>query len=100
MGTFYDRQNYVSFCVCVSAVLSHVRLFVTSWTVACQAPLSLGFLRKVPEWVAISFSGDLPEPWVESTSPALVSRVFTTAPQGSPLRFLRGRKFSEASTTQ
>ena len=30
-------------CVCECAVLSHVRLFVTLWTVACQAPLSMGF---------------------------------------------------------
>ena len=25
---------------------SHVRLFVTLWTVACQAPLSMGFSRQ------------------------------------------------------
>ena len=30
-------------------------LFVTQWTVAYQAPLSLGFSR-ILEWVAISFS--------------------------------------------
>ena len=27
-------------------VTSHVRLFVTSWTVACQAPLSMEFSRQ------------------------------------------------------
>ena len=26
--------------------LSHVRLFMTPWTVACQAPLSMGFFRQ------------------------------------------------------
>ena len=35
--------TFVCCCVCV---LSHVRLFVTPWTVACQAPLFMGFLRK------------------------------------------------------
>ena len=32
--------------------------FATSWTVACQAPLSMGFPRQEVgwEWVAISFS--------------------------------------------
>ena len=28
------------------SLLSHVRLFVTPWTVACQAPLSMGFPRQ------------------------------------------------------
>ena len=36
--------------------LSHVQLFVTPWTVACQAPQSMGFFQaRVVEWVAISF---------------------------------------------
>ena len=31
--------------------------FVTPWTVACQAPLSVGILQaRTLEWVAISFS--------------------------------------------
>ena len=38
-------------------VLSHVWLFVTSWAIACQAPLFMGlFLARILEWVAISFS--------------------------------------------
>ena len=41
--------------IVVRQSLSHVQLFATPWTVACQAPLSLGFSR-IPEWVAISFS--------------------------------------------
>ena len=39
--------------------LSHVRLFVTLWTVAHQAPLSMGFSRQESWWVAISFSNAL-----------------------------------------
>ena len=31
---------------CVLCVLSHVWLFVTPWTVACQAPLSMEFSRQ------------------------------------------------------
>ena len=27
-------------------LFSHVQLFVTSWTIACQAPLSMGFSRQ------------------------------------------------------
>ena len=34
-------------CVCVCAcTLSHVQLFVTLWTVACQAALSMEFSRQ------------------------------------------------------
>ena len=35
----------VAWCVCMKS-LSHVRLFVTPWTVACQAPLFMGFSSK------------------------------------------------------
>ena len=55
-----------------SCMLSHVRLLVTPWTVACQAPLSMGFLRQeYLEWVAISSSRDLLDPEIEPASPAL-----------------------------
>ena len=38
-------------------LLSHVQLFATTWTVAHQAPLSMGILQaRIQEWVAISFS--------------------------------------------
>ena len=38
--------------------LSHVWLFATLWTVARQAPLSMGFFQaRLLEWVVISFSG-------------------------------------------
>ena len=59
-------------------LLSHVRLFVTPWTVARQAPVVHGILqaRKL-EWVAISFSRVLPDPGNEP-APALAGRSFTT----------------------
>ena len=31
---------------CMLSCFSHVRLFATPWTVACQAPLSMGFSRQ------------------------------------------------------
>ena len=41
----------------VAESLSHVWLFATLWTVACQAPLVHGvFQARILEWVAISFS--------------------------------------------
>ena len=44
---------YISFpCMCAQ-LLSCVRLFVTPWTTALQAPLSVGFSSQMLEWVAI-----------------------------------------------
>ena len=60
--------------------LSCVRLFVTPWTVAHQAPLSVGFPRQ-EHWSGMSFlsPGDLPNPGIKPTSlvsPALAGRFF------------------------
>ena len=53
-------------------VLSHVRLFVTLWTVANQALLSMGFPRQ-EHWNGLPFPspGDRPNPGIELMSPAL-----------------------------
>ena len=52
--------------------LSHVRLFATPWTVAHQAPWSVGFSRH-EYWSVLPFPspGDLPDPGIEPRSPAL-----------------------------
>ena len=59
--------------------------FVTSWTVACQAPLSMGFSRQ-EYWSGWSFPspGDLPDPGIEPKSPALAGRFMTTEPPVKP----------------
>ena len=46
-------------------------LFVTPWTVAHQAPLSMGFSRQ-EYWSELPFPlpGDIPNPGIEATSPA------------------------------
>ena len=69
--------------VLCAKLLSRVRLFAASWTVACQAPLSMGFSRQ-EYWHGLSFPspGDLPNPGMgpESlSSPALAGRFFTTS---------------------
>ena len=52
--------------------LSHVSLLETSWTVAYQAPLSMGF-SKQECWSGLPFPspGDLPDPGIEPGSPTL-----------------------------
>ena len=57
----------------------------TPWTVACQIPLSMGFSRQ-EYWSGLPFPspGDLPDPGIKSTSPALAAGFFTTELPGKP----------------
>ena len=69
-------------------VLSHVQLFATPWTVARQAPLALGFPRQ-EYWSGLPFPspGDLPDPGIEPTSPALQAGSLPLSHQGGPQLF-------------
>jgi len=60
---------------------------VTPWTVASQAPLSMGFSRQ-EYWSGLPFPspGDLPDPGIESRSPALKADSLPTELQGKPLK--------------
>ena len=50
--------------------LSHVWLFVTPWTVAHQAPLSMGFSRQeYCSGLLFPSPGDLPDPRIEYVPP-------------------------------
>ena len=72
--------------------LSHVRLFTTPWTVACQAPPSMGFSRQ-EYWSGWPFPspGDLPDPGIEHTSPALQAYALTSEPPRKPM--MQSRSF-------
>ena len=65
--------------------LSRVRLFATLWTVAHQAPLSMGFSRQ-EYWSGLPFPppGDLPDPGTEPRSPVLQADTLTSEPPISP----------------
>ena len=56
---------------------------VTPWTVACQAPLSMGFSRQ-EYWSGLPFPspGYFPSPGIKPMSPALASGFFTADPPG------------------
>ena len=86
----YSNSYVTLFCLIIQAtpacMLSHFRhvpLFVTPWTVACQASLSMRLCRQ-EYWsgVPCSLPGDLPDPGTEPASlvsPALAGGLFITS---------------------
>ena len=75
-------------------LLSHVQLFCnpTGYSPAGFSVHEI-FQVRILEWVAISFSGDLPDPGMEPVppmSPALADGFFTTAIPGKLVESLRG----------
>ena len=58
---------------------------LTPWTVAHQAPLSMGFSRQ-EYWSGLPFPspGDLPKPGIKPRSPALQADALTSEPPGKP----------------
>ena len=68
-----ETRNGLSNASCLNVcaqLLSRVQLFATLWTVAHQAPLSMGFFRQ-EYWSGLTFSplGDLLHPGIEPVSP-------------------------------
>ena len=66
-------------CACMLSRFSHVQFSATLWTIACQAPLFMGFSRQ-EYWSGMlcPSPGDLPDPGIKPaslTSPALASWV-------------------------
>ena len=83
-----DILTFPKLPVCVLSHFSHVQPFVTPWTLAHQASLSMGF-SKQEYWRGLPFPppGDLPNPAIKSeslVSPALAGGFFTTKPLGKP----------------
>ena len=70
--------------------LSRVRLFATPWTVAYQAPPSMGFSRQ-EYWSGLSFPspGDLPNPGIKPGSPALEAEALTSESPGKPYIYMQ-----------
>ena len=64
-------KNCGNSTLCVLSRFTRVRRFATPWTIACRAPLSMGFSRQ-EYWSGLPCppSGDLPDPGIEPVSPA------------------------------
>ena len=68
-----------------SLVAKSCPTLATPWTVAHQAPLSMGFSRQEC-WSGLPFPspGDLPNPGIEPRSPALQEDTLPAEPPGKP----------------
>ena len=66
---------------------SHVQLFMTLRTVTCQAPLSMGFSRQ-EYWSELPCPppGDIPNPGIKPTCPALQVDSLPLSHLGSPYK--------------
>ena len=69
--------------LCCAQVLCVVQLFTTPWTVAHQAPLSMGLPRQ-EYWSGLPFPspGDLPDRGIKPRSPALQADSLPSKPPG------------------
>ena len=78
-------QNFEHYftSMCEVKSLSRVRLFATLWTVAYQAPPSVGLFRQ-EYWSGLPFPspGDLPNPGIEPRSPTLQADALPSEPPG------------------
>ena len=80
--------------------LSCVQLFATPWTVAHQAPPSMGFSRQ-EYWSGLPFPspGDLPDPGIEPVSPALQADALPSEPPRKSIPHSQGGEASDKTLT-
>ena len=74
--------------ICMLRHFSHVWLFATQWTIACQVPVHWILQKRVLEWTVMSSSRDLTDPGIETvslTSPTLAGGSLPLAPPGKPI---------------
>ena len=76
-------ENVFDEMVFVWCVLRHVQFFVTTWTVAPHAPLSMGFSRQ-EYWSGLPFpsTGDRPDPGIYPVSSTLQADSLPSEPPG------------------
>ena len=74
-------ENWIKDLVYLGKKTQIWAIYVTPWTVAHQVPLSMGFSRQeYCSGLPFSSPGDLPDSGIETMSPALAGRFFTTEP--------------------
>ena len=75
----------------MSDSVCHVQLFATPLTVACQAPLSMGFSRQ-GYWsgLPVLSPGDLPNPGIKPRCPELQADSLPSESPGKPQEYCSG----------
>ena len=85
-ANFKRRTAGFSHLLCALSHFSCVRLSATLWTVARQAPLSMGFSRQeYRNGLLCPPPGDLPDPGIKPRSPALQAGLLPPVRPGKPL---------------
>ena len=81
----FPHSEKFNMCACVFSCFSWVQLLATLWTVACQAPLFMGFPRQ-GFWSGLPCPppGHLPHSESEPVSPPLQVNSLPLSHQGSP----------------
>ena len=84
LAWFLSLKPFLDSVICTLS-RSVVSNAVTSWTVAHQAPLFMGFSRQ-EYWSGLPFPspGDLPDPGIEPGSPSLQTDSLLSEPPGKP----------------
>ena len=87
---------HITFCACVLSCFSHVWLFATLWTIACQSPLSMAFSRQ-KYWNGLLClpPGDLTNPGIEFVSLSLLHWQVGSLPPVPPPKWLVVTQFLE-----
>ena len=82
--TSYQQGVCVFVCVCVCVCAQSWPTLLTPWTVAFQAPLSVGFPRQ-EYWSGLPFPspGDLSDPGIQPGSPTLQADYLPSEPPGN-----------------
>ena len=85
-GTTTKSHGQYTFVVVAVQLLSHILLFVTLWTIARQAPLSVGFSRQ-DYWSGLTVPppGDLLDQAIQPKPPALAVDSSPLSHQEAPL---------------
>ena len=82
LAIVYHSHSFFGFSCCLVAKLC---LTATPWTVAHQAPLSVGFpIQEYCSRLPFSSPGDHPNWWIVPMSAALAGGFFTIEPPGKP----------------
>ena len=79
---------------CMLSHFSHIGLFETLWTVACQAPLSVGFFRQeYCSGLPCPPPGDLPNPGIKPASLVSQADSLPTESPGHPAVIITSAKW-------